>query len=245
MSVARHLGIELGEYDARIRGFVPGYGEMLAEAAGALARLAAPHPVIVDLGIGTGALAAACLAVRPGARLIGIDADAAMLEGARARLAALPGIELRQDDFTRAELPSCDAIVACLALHHVRTPEAKGALYRRCAATLRTGGCLVTADRFVGEGSAADAERATWIAHLERTYSTAEAEEYLSTWAEEDVYFPLAQELRWIGEAGLEAEMAWRRDGFAVLVGRRISEGRAAATSRGAEPDPPVPREDA
>ena len=37
MSVATHLGIDLGEYDARIRTFIPHYEEMLDVAAGSLA----------------------------------------------------------------------------------------------------------------------------------------------------------------------------------------------------------------
>ena len=53
MSVATHLGIDLAEYDARIRSFIPDYEEMLAVAAAAVP---AQARTIVDLGIGTGAL---------------------------------------------------------------------------------------------------------------------------------------------------------------------------------------------
>ena len=75
MSVASHLHIRLEEYDSRIRTFIPGYEDMIAAAAQALAALDVPAPHVVDLGTGTGALAAACLRVRPEARMTAIDAD--------------------------------------------------------------------------------------------------------------------------------------------------------------------------
>ena len=65
MSVASHLGIAVREYDRRIRTFIPNYAEMLDEAANALD---ASARTIVDLGVGTGALAARCLRHAPAAR---------------------------------------------------------------------------------------------------------------------------------------------------------------------------------
>ena len=62
MSVAAHLGIRLQEYDLRIRTFIPGYDEMIDAAAAALDDLDRSAPLIIDLGIGSGALAAQCLA---------------------------------------------------------------------------------------------------------------------------------------------------------------------------------------
>ena len=79
MSVQSHLGIRLEEYDAKIRTFIPRYEEMIAAAAGALRAIGRPALHILDLGTGTGALAAECLRVRPAARLTAIDADLEIL----------------------------------------------------------------------------------------------------------------------------------------------------------------------
>ncbi|HTM19871.1 MAG TPA: class I SAM-dependent methyltransferase [Kofleriaceae bacterium] len=221
MSVAGHLDIELAEYDQRIRTFVPWYEEMIEVAAGALRHLSA-DPVIVDLGTGTGALAARCLQVRPDARLIGIDADAGMLEAARARLGAAAPVELRVGSFLDGPPPACDAVVASIALHHVATAERKRALYRELAGALRPGGLLVSADCFpAAEADLAAVQRDAWRAHLERSYPRAEAEGYLATWAGEDVYFPLADEQQWLRDAGLRPEVLWRRDAFAVIAARK------------------------
>ena len=84
MSVATHLGIKLADYDARIRTFIPDYEEMLAVAGVAIP---ARTRTIVDLGIGTGALSARCLASAPGARVVGIDVDPAIVALAARRLA--------------------------------------------------------------------------------------------------------------------------------------------------------------
>lgn len=223
-NVASHLGIQLDEYDARIRTFVPYYEEMLHVVAAALGLLTTEQPVIIDLGVGTGALSAQCLAVRPGAILIGIDSDPAMLRHAYTRLAHYETAELRFGNFMDAELPPCDAIVASLALHHVATAEVKQQLYARCFAALRPGGVLLSADCYPASTPAlAEAGRQLWLRHLEQHYSIPEAEKFLSDWANEDTYFPLHDELDWLRKAGFVTDVVWRRDPFAVLAGAKKS----------------------
>ena len=224
MSVAAHLSIRVDEYDSRIRTFVPHYEHMIDTAAEALGLLDVAAPTLVDLGVGTGALAARCLAVRRDAGLIGIDADPAMLEMARARLAAHAGVELREANFLQTALPACDAIVACISLHHVSTPESKQQLYVSCRRALRGGGMLLSADYFpASDRTLAARQREQWVAHLERSYSRAEAVDYLDSWAHEDTYFPLEDELDWLRRAGLHPEVVWRAHGFAVIAARRAS----------------------
>ena len=75
MSVAEHLGIKTSEYDAQILTFIPYYDEILDNAAAALDALDRPARTMVDLGTGSGALAARCLKRLKGARVIGIDSD--------------------------------------------------------------------------------------------------------------------------------------------------------------------------
>src|SRR5262245_36122291 len=111
MGVAAHLGIDLREYDARIRTFIPDYEEMLDAAAA----LMGPNVrTIVDLGTGTGALAARCAARTARARIVGIDADADVLTVARRRLG--PRASFIARSFLRAKLPRADAVVASFAL---------------------------------------------------------------------------------------------------------------------------------
>src|SRR5512146_2053342 len=141
MGVAAHLGIDLADYDERIRTFIPNYAEMLDVAAEAIPRSAR---VIVDLGTGTGALAARCLEQAVKAHVIGIDSDGGMLAAAAGRLQLRAAFITA--DFSRCPIPGCDAAVASFALHHIRTRPAKAALYKRIYSALGQRGTFLTVD---------------------------------------------------------------------------------------------------
>jgi len=229
VGVSEHLRVDPQEYDEGIRTYVPHYEELLDGVVEALSLLSGPHPEIVDLGVGTGALAERCLERWPGARVVGIDVDPAMLQVARARLEGRGEVELVTGEFGSVPIPPCDAVVACLSLHHVASSQEKRSLYGRCHGALRPGGLLVSGDRFTATDPELRAwERRAWLAHLELHYTAEEAEEHLEAWAEEDVYRPLERELAWLDAAGLVPDVPWRADGFAVVVGRRPRGRRSA-----------------
>lgn len=217
MSVATHLGIDLAEYDARIRTFIPHYEEMLDVAAAAIDPRSR---TIVDLGIGTGALAARCVRTARQARIVGIDADAEILKSAAQRLP--PSAKFICNSFLRAEIPECDAAVASFALHHVRTRGAKSKLYSRIAEALRRGGQVVTVDCHpAATATLAQPQLEAWKAHLMKSYSSDEADSYLKAWSHEDVYVPLSAEMELMRNAGFAVEILWRKDAFTVLQGKR------------------------
>ena len=218
MGATSHLGIKFGEYDASIASLIPHYRELVAAAGGAVGALARTAPAVVDLGTGSGALAAEILRARPKARLIGIDADAAMLEAAQRRLHGR--IQVIHDNFERARIPRCDVVSASFALHHIATGRRKGALYRRCFASLRDGGMFVSADCFLASTTELQKHhREAWLQHLQKKYTRRKAENFLRTWAKEDVYFTLDRELELLKDAGFSTEVTWRKDCFAVVVG--------------------------
>jgi tRNA (cmo5U34)-methyltransferase len=218
MSVATHLAIDLREYDARIRTFIPRYDEML-DAAAATVNAVRPR-VVLDLGIGTGALASRVVN-RRGVRLFGIDEDESILAFAAKRLTARRPTFVA-GSFLRVPIPQCHAIVSSLALHHVESLTAKGKLYRRAHRALSSGGIFVTADCFPSSlpTRAADGRRA-WLEHLERSYTAREARAYLRTWAREDFYTTIEQEVALMKAAGFRSDVVWRHDSFAVIAGER------------------------
>jgi SAM-dependent methyltransferase len=221
-SVVSHLAVSPATYDTRIRGLIPLYDELIAEVARALGHATRPVRTIVDLGIGTGALARVCLEAAPKAHIWGIDADPAMMAIARSRLGRRSRrVTMATGSFVDVELPSCDAMVATYSLHHIRTPRAKLAFYRRCFRALRPGGVLISGDcapASTARGFARDLE--VWFTHLGQTFgSRAKGRQVYESWADEDTYLPLAEEIRLLERAGFAVDVPWRRSPFAVIVG--------------------------
>src|SRR5918993_4010658 len=218
MGATAHLGIKFGEYDAMIASLIPYYKPLIEAAAEVVDVVARMAPAVVDLGTGSGALAAEILKVRPKARLIGIDADASMLDAARHRLKGR--IDTIEDDFERAKIPRCDVVSASFSLHHIDTGRKKAALYKRCFMSLRDGGIFVSADCFLSSSAKLrQRNRQAWLDHLQRRYTKKKAEQFLRTWAKEDVYFSLDREVELLKDAGFAVDITWRQDSFAVVVG--------------------------
>ena len=72
----------------------------------------------------------------------GHDGDRAYAPGS-----PLTPLTMTTGSFLDQALPPCDAIVASYSLHHIRTPRAKLAFYRRCYRALRPGGVLINGER--------------------------------------------------------------------------------------------------
>jgi tRNA (cmo5U34)-methyltransferase len=204
-SVQKHLAVSAAAFDVEIRRFVPFYDVMLDTLVEALADLLpAAAPRVLDLGAGTGALSARVAARLPDATITLLDADAAMLAEAEARLAAQrERVTLVRGSFFEP-LPQCDAVVASLSLHHVRDLDAKRALYANIHRALAPGGVLLDADAAIPSAPAlAGRARRRWAAHLVANGDT-EAQAYarFADWAKEDRLFGIDEELAALREAG-------------------------------------------
>src|SRR2546422_4278760 len=109
----------------------------------ALAALAGGDWVVGDLGCGTGQVSAALAPFV--ARVIGVDASAAMLQAAKKRLHGFDNVDLRRGDLE--SLPIDDARIDCatlmLVLHHVPEPEKALADVAR---VLKPGGRVILVD---------------------------------------------------------------------------------------------------
>ena len=220
-SVRRHLRVAIDAYDATIRQFIPGYEAMLGVAARELAPVASG--LVIDLGGGTGALAEAVLQTGGSGIVELIDVDREMLAQARTRLGRF-GERVR---FTEASflgtLPRCNGAAASLALHHVRTLDAKRSLYQRIHDALEPGGVFINADATMpADPAASEAIWSAWADHMVRQGIARErAFRHFEEWADEDTYFPLEEELAAVASAGFDAECVWREVGMTVVVGRK------------------------
>ena len=220
-SVRRHLNVAIAAYDRSIRQFIPGYEEGIARAAEVVAAVR-PRRVL-DLGAGTGALAAAVLATEGVGEVVAIDVDGEMLAQARVRLARFGARAAFREQSFDAALPRCDAVAASLALHHVPTMAGKRALYARIHSALRPGGVFANADVTMPmEADSREAAYERWARHLVASgIEQRRAREHFAEWADEDTYFSLEEELAAMREAGFAAECVWEDRPFSLTVGRK------------------------
>lgn len=223
-SVSGHLKLRVAEYDELIRRLVPAYPAMRPVQLDLLA-LALPGrgdgKRVLDLGGGTGALAAA-IAENFSAAIVEIwDTDAEMLAVSRERCAAF-GDRVRYVERSFTDLlPPCDAVAACIALHHVKDLTVKAAIYKNIHAALRPGGIFVNADTAVCATPVLRDHAFKLWADSMRPHGIDEAAAYkhFAGWAHEDYYPPLITELRLLADAGFaEPECFWR-EAAAVVFG--------------------------
>jgi tRNA (cmo5U34)-methyltransferase len=223
-SVADHLHVKIADYDRFIRTVIPGYEAMRAVQLGLLARSLPPGGRVLDLGGGTGALAAVVAEKFPTAQVEIWDTDPAMLTVARERCARFGGrVTLVERSFA-GPLPACDAVVACIALHHVKDLAVKGGIYANIRCALRPGGLFANADTTMS--TVPWVRAATFQAWADfmgtQGIPAAAARAYFAEWAKEDYYPPLATELEMLSAAGFaEPECFWREAPFTVFGGVR------------------------
>jgi tRNA threonylcarbamoyl adenosine modification protein (Sua5/YciO/YrdC/YwlC family) len=188
-------------FDARtyvdeIRADVPAYDAFQDEVARASGDGALR---ILDLGTGTGETARRVLAHHPDASLVGIDENEEMLAVARASLPA-KRMDLRA---ARIEDPlpdgPFDLVTTALCVHHLDV-EGKADLFARVRDALRPGGLFVMGDVVVPVDPAAA------ITPLTPGY---------------DRPSPLADQLRWLSQAGFEPRVTWEQGDLAVVAAWR------------------------
>ena len=220
-SVEGHLKLRVEEYDDLIRKLVPAYPAMRPVQLDLLAlSMPAEGGLVLDLGGGTGALAAAMAGEFPGATVEIWDTDPDMQAMARERCARF-GERIRYVERSFSDpLPPCDAVAACLSLHHVKDLAVKAEIYRHIFAALRPGGIFVNADTTVPATPALHDHAFRLWAQSMRPHGIVEREayEHFASWAREDYYPPLSVELRLLAEAGFaEPECFWREAAAAVF----------------------------
>ena len=187
---------DAGTYADAIRADVPLYDAIQVEIAGASGSGARR---ILELGTGTGETARRLLARHPDAFLVGIDENEQMLAVAggalpAARVALLSG---RIED----PLPDgpFDLVASALCVHHL-AGAAKADLFRRVRDVLARDGLFVMGDVVVPD------DPALATTPLTPGY---------------DHPSPLADQMRWLAEAGLEPHVVWEQGDLAVVAARR------------------------
>ena len=217
----RTFDAHASDYDAVRRRLVPPFDAFYGTAVGALELVTGPVARVLDLGAGTGLLAAQVLAAHPAAEVVLLDGAPAMLEEARAALGE--SASYVEGDLA-GDLPAgpWDAVVSALAIHHLADHD-KAALFSRVHGGLRDGGVFVNAEQVAGP--------TPW---LDEVYEHRHERAARALGASDDEWHgaldrmrhdrcaTVEQQLDWLGEAGFaDADCLFKDHRFAVIVARR------------------------
>jgi tRNA (cmo5U34)-methyltransferase len=187
-------GFEPAIYDAMIRKGIPSYERLQKEVAAQVTGRQG-----LELGTGLGATTLEAWHANDFAQILCVDMAENMLADAAERLSDLP-VRFRVG---RLEDPlpegPFDTVFSALAVHHLDGP-AKADLFARVAAVLAPGGRFVLGDLVVPEDPT-DVQT-----HID---------------GEWDRPSTLAEQVRWMQDAGLTTRVAWAEKDLAVLVGEK------------------------
>ncbi|MCI0707547.1 MAG: class I SAM-dependent methyltransferase [Ignavibacteriae bacterium] len=221
-SVEDHFHFKVSEYDTLIRNFIPYYETVHAMIARWCAAVVPPKPRIIELGGGTGALTATIAEHFPDAEVELWDIDEKMLELARHRLARYGSrVKCIERSFYEP-LPECDAVVACIALHHIKEVDQKTRLYTNVYRSLRSPGVLANGDStMTPESRTQKAIYQQWLEFMgSKGIPEQEARQHFANWADEDKYFSLDEEFVMLKKAGFQhPECFWRYAPMTVYGG--------------------------
>jgi len=182
---------------------------------------------VLDLGVGSGLVAEAVLERLPDAHLVGIDFSQPMLDLARRRLARFGSrATLQHGDLSqlaRLELPRIPyrAAISVQTLHHLSGRDWAAAA-RWTAELIEPGGLIVIVDRVQIPEALYHDWAAVW-SRLDSRFSGSYSEHLEELTAAGDRPTRLRDQLRWLSEAGLEADCHHLYGNRALLVARKAS----------------------
>lgn len=178
---------------------------------------------ILDLGAGTGLLAALIRARFPDASLHLIDLSAAMLAKARERFEGDTRTTFEVADYSVAALQGrYNAVVSALSIHHLED-DAKRALFDSIMNVLLPGGVFVNAEQVMGSTPALEERyKREWL-HKVRALGATEQQISDSLFRQqEDRCASVEDQMAWMRSAGFSDVDCWFKDGrFATLAGTK------------------------
>jgi len=221
-SVQHAFDLAAQDYDRTRRRLVPGFDDFY-RAAIDLIRF--PHDSrlkVLDLGAGTGLMAAFIAYSFPQARITMVDISSEMLERARARF-ELGGERFRFEVSDYGVDPiqeKYDAVVSALSIHHLSDGQ-KRSLFDRIHGALNHGGVFINAEQFRGATPERDRfHHERWITRVRELGMDDRDLAAALDRMKFDRAATLEDQLEWMREAGFrDIDCAYKNLIFAVYCG--------------------------
>jgi tRNA (cmo5U34)-methyltransferase len=224
-NVRRHFEDEAKEFDRVILTLIPHYTTIVRVLVEAIPFERSAPLRVIDLGCGTGTVAAKVLEIFPNAHVTCLDLAENMIAIAKAKLASYPQVQYIVTNFQEFDFGrKYDAVVSSLALHHLPTDADKQKLYRRIYENLNTGGVFYNADVILAPNAFLhEMYINAWLKFMERSISRKEIEgKWLPKHQQEDHPAKLLDQLSWLANIGFaDVEVLWKYYDFAVYGGMR------------------------
>lgn len=223
--IKKHFDEEAREFDRIIVTLIPEYPRMVDALISAIPFDHSASIRVIDLGCGTGTVAARVLDDFPKAQVTCIDLAENMLAMAQTKLARHERVRYIAGDFNAFDFGGdYDVVVSSLALHHLVTDEDKQRFYGRIYGALRSGGVFYNADVVLGSSDfLQDVYMERWCNFMSRNVSQEEIEgKWIPKYQAEDRPAKLMDQLKWLGEVGFaDVDVLWKNYNFAVYGGVR------------------------
>lgn len=191
---------QAADYDGFIRKLVPGYDFFQT-----ITPVLAGNPkTVLDIGCGTGNIAAAIRKLHNSADITCVDPSEEMLSIAKTKVNA-EFIQSKAEDFKFDSTYDC--ITSIMALHNIQTREEREAVYKNIYNSLNSPGVYITADMVKGENETTD----SLYMHMWRQYMLANipAEEVDNKWIplhkEKDVTYKVSEQMVMLYDAGFRS----------------------------------------
>jgi tRNA (cmo5U34)-methyltransferase len=221
--IKQHFEEEAREFDRIIVSLIPEYARMVETLVSALPFDQSSPIRMIDLGCGTGTVAASVLTAFPKAQITCLDLAENMLEMARTKLAGHAQVRYVLGDFATFHFDApYDAVVSSLALHHLVTDADKKSFYRRIYGALAPGGVFYNADVVLGSSDFLQGiYMQKWREFMRRSVSEQEVEEkWIPKYEAEDRPAKLVDQMEWLAEIGFAGvDVLWKCYNFAVYGG--------------------------
>jgi tRNA (cmo5U34)-methyltransferase len=223
--IKQHFEDEAREFDRIIVTLIPEYARMVEALISAIPFDRSTPLRVIDLGCGTGTVAAYVLDAFPNAKVTCLDLAENMIAMAQVKLARHPLVRYVVGDFSAFDSDDgYDVVVSSLSLHHLVTNEDKRNFYRRIYNSLASGGVFYNADVVLGSNDfLQEVYMKQWRNFMSRNLSKDEVEgKWIPKYQAEDRPARLIDQLEWMTEIGfVDVDVIWKCYNFAVYGGVR------------------------